>query len=175
VGVTVREVASTEEMHRAVAAEIGAADLLVMAAAPADYRPAETSDGKLKKTGHPRSLALVETEDILAGTASLRKPGSVMVGFALETDDLLQNAARKLDRKGLDLIVLNDAGEPGAGFGVDTNRVTFLTRDGAAPERLPLLPKTAVADAILDRAIALVERRAASAAQPAGDPESHGR
>ena len=83
----------------------------------------------------------------------------MIIGFALETDDLLTNAARKLEKKGLDLIVLNDAKEAGAGFGVDTNRVTFLTRGGAEPERLPLMPKSAVADAILDRAEGLLDGR----------------
>ena len=156
IGVTVHEIQSTEEMRDAVAARIGATDLLIMAAAPADYRPNTVAPGQLKKTGAPRTLELHETPDILAATAAKRKPGAVIVGFALETDDLLANAARKLEGKGLDLIVLNDANEPGAGFGVDTNRVTFLTRGGAAPERLPLMSKTEVADAILDRAQALL-------------------
>jgi phosphopantothenoylcysteine decarboxylase/phosphopantothenate--cysteine ligase len=156
VGVAVRHVSSTEEMRSAVAACIGTADLLVMAAAPADYRPAERAQGKLKKTGAVRSLELLETPDILAATVSLRRPGMVCVGFALETDDLLANAARKLEKKGLDLVVLNDAMEEGAGFGVDTNRVTFLSRAGGEPERLPLMSKAAVADAILDRAVALM-------------------
>jgi phosphopantothenoylcysteine decarboxylase/phosphopantothenate--cysteine ligase len=161
-GVTVHQVESTEEMRDAVDARIAASDLLVMAAAPADYRPAEVSPGKLKKTGSSRMLELHETPDVLAATRPRRRQGAVIVGFALETDDLLANAARKLDKKGLDLIVLNDATEAGAGFGVDTNRVTFLTRGKGEPERLPLMPKSAVADAILDRAEALLA-------------ESHGR
>jgi phosphopantothenoylcysteine decarboxylase/phosphopantothenate--cysteine ligase len=161
-GVTVHQVESTEEMRDAVDLRIAASDLLVMAAAPADYRPAEVSPGKLKKTGGSRMLELQETPDVLAATRPRRRQGAVIVGFALETDDLLANAARKLDKKGLDLIVLNDATEAGAGFGVDTNRVTFLTRGKGEPERLPLMPKSAVADAILDRAEALLA-------------ESHGR
>jgi phosphopantothenoylcysteine decarboxylase/phosphopantothenate--cysteine ligase len=83
----------------------------------------------------------------------------VIVGFALETDDLLANAHRKLDGKGLDLVVLNAANEPGAGFGVDTNRVTIITRGRAEPEQLPLLDKREVADAILDRVEALLGGR----------------
>jgi phosphopantothenoylcysteine decarboxylase/phosphopantothenate--cysteine ligase len=158
-GVTVHQVESTEEMRDAVAARVGESDVLVMAAAPADYRPAEVAPGKLKKTGAPRMLELHETPDILSATRSARRAGAVMVGFALETDDLLANAARKLEAKGLDLIVLNDAKEPGAGFGVDTNRVTFLTRGGGEPERLPLMPKGEVADAILDRTEALLNGR----------------
>jgi phosphopantothenoylcysteine decarboxylase/phosphopantothenate--cysteine ligase len=155
-GITHVAVESTEEMRDALRARLGEADLLVMAAAPADYRPAQRSSSKIKKTGGTRALDLEETPDVLGSTRDVRRPGAVMVGFALETDDLIANAERKLDKKGLDLIVLNDATEPGAGFGVDTNRVTFLTRNGGAPERLPLMPKTAVADAILDRAEALL-------------------
>jgi phosphopantothenoylcysteine decarboxylase/phosphopantothenate--cysteine ligase len=159
VGVTVQRVESTEEMCDAVAAKVGECDVLIMAAAPADYRPSEVAVRKLKKTGAPRMLELNETPDILAATRAARRPGAVMVGFALETDDLLANAVRKLEKKGLDLIVLNDATEAGAGFGVDTNRVTFLTRHGGEPERLPLMPKADVADAILDRAEALLHGR----------------
>jgi phosphopantothenoylcysteine decarboxylase/phosphopantothenate--cysteine ligase len=83
----------------------------------------------------------------------------VVVGFALETDDLLANATRKLDGKGLDIVVLNAANELGAGFGVDTNRVTIVQRGGIAPEQLPLLDKRDVADAILDRAEGLLDGR----------------
>ncbi|MDB4887343.1 MAG: phosphopantothenoylcysteine decarboxylase/phosphopantothenate/cysteine ligase [Gemmatimonadetes bacterium] len=155
-GLTVVNVRTTEEMRDAVAAQLPTSDLLVMAAAPADYQPSARAEGKLKKTGQPRTLELHETPDILLTTLAARKPGSVCVGFALETDDLLANATRKLERKALDLVVLNDANEPGAGFGVDTNRVTFLTRQGTEPEVLPLMPKSAVADAILDRAEALL-------------------
>jgi len=123
----------------------------VMAAAPADYRPADVSASKLKKTGQARSIALAENADILASTRPLRRKGAVVVGFALETDDALANARRKLDAKALDLIVLNDATEAGAGFVVDTNRATIFTRGAETPERLPLLTKHEVADAILDR------------------------
>ncbi len=157
VGVVVEDVESTRQMHDAVAQHVGSADLVVMAAAPADYRASGIAQGKLTKTGEPRTLELQETEDILQSTRHLRKIGSTWIGFALETDDLIANATRKLERKGLDLIVLNDANEPGAGFGVDTNRVTFLSRSGGEPERLPLMPKTEVADAILDRAERLME------------------
>ena len=93
---------------------------------------------------------MTNTPDILRSTASKRKKGSVIVGFALETNDALEHGAAKLKDKSLDMIVVNDATEPGAGFGVDTNRVTILQR-GGKPEALPLLSKDAVADAILDR------------------------
>ena len=156
VGVKHVGVESTEEMLAAVAGELPEADVLVMAAAPADYRPAEQSATKIKKTGAPLSLELHETPDILAGTVGSRRTGCVVVGFALETNDMLANARRKLHAKSLDIVVLNSAAEPGAGFGVDTNRVTILTRGTEQPEELPLLDKRDVADEILDRVEALL-------------------
>jgi phosphopantothenoylcysteine decarboxylase/phosphopantothenate--cysteine ligase len=159
VGVTLVRVESTEEMREAVEHELAQADVLVMAAAPADYRPAERATSKLKKTGRARAIELEENADILLSTVLLRRQGAVVVGFALETDDLIENAKRKLDAKALDLIVLNDAKEPGAGFAVDTNRVTLLARETPEPERLPLLTKSEVADVILDRVEALLRGR----------------
>jgi phosphopantothenoylcysteine decarboxylase / phosphopantothenate---cysteine ligase len=158
-GVTVVPVESTEEMRDAVATHIGAADVVVMSAAPADYRPSERAGSKLKKSGADRTLALTETPDILLATRDARQPGAVIVGFALETDDLLANARKKLDAKALDMVVLNSANEPDAGFGVDTNRVTIVRRGAAAPESLPLQDKHDVADAILDRVEALLNGR----------------
>jgi phosphopantothenoylcysteine decarboxylase / phosphopantothenate---cysteine ligase len=132
---------------------------VVMSAAPADYRPSERAGSKLKKSGADRTLALTETPDILLATRDARQPGAVIVGFALETDDLLANARKKLDAKALDMVVLNSANEPDAGFGVDTNRVTIVRRGAAAPESLPLQDKHDVADAILDRVEALLNGR----------------
>jgi phosphopantothenoylcysteine decarboxylase/phosphopantothenate--cysteine ligase len=159
VGVTHVPVQSTTEMRDAVASRVAAADVLVMAAAPADYQPAERAPGKLKKTGGARAIELRETPDILVSTREARRPGAVVVGFALETDDLLANARKKLDGKGLDMVVLNAANEPGAGFGVDTNRVTIVRKGVAEPEQLPLLDKRDVADAILDRVEELLDGR----------------
>jgi phosphopantothenoylcysteine decarboxylase/phosphopantothenate--cysteine ligase len=105
---------------------------------------------KIKKASQPEAIALASTADILQSTKGARRKGAVVVGFALETDDVLSNGRQKLAAKDLDLIVVNDATEPGAGFGVDTNRVTLLTRDGGE-EALPLMPKIDVAEAILDR------------------------
>jgi phosphopantothenoylcysteine decarboxylase/phosphopantothenate--cysteine ligase len=158
IGVLSVAVQSTTEMRDAVAEWIGAADIVVMSAAPADYQPASPVAGKLKKTGGSRSIELQEAPDILVSTISARKSGAVVVGFALETDDLLANARRKLDGKQLDMVVLNAANEPGAGFGGDTNRVTFLRRN-AEPEALPLLDKSAVAEEILDRVEATLHGR----------------
>jgi phosphopantothenoylcysteine decarboxylase/phosphopantothenate--cysteine ligase len=159
VGVKVESVESTEQMRDAVAGHIGKADVVVMSAAPADYRPAEQLTSKLKKTGSARVLELKETPDILRSTIGSRREGAVVVGFALETDDLLANARKKLDSKALDLIVLNAANEAGAGFGVDTNRVSILRRGTSTPEDLPLLLKREVADAILDRVEELLHGR----------------
>jgi len=146
----VERVTTTAEMRDAVARALPHADILVMAAAPSDFRPVTVSGSKIKKSGAPEAIALAPTPDILRDTMSARRAAAIIVGFALETDDVLANGASKLSAKGLDLIVVNDAREAGAGFEGDTNRVTFLSRDGAS-EPLPLLSKREVADAILDR------------------------
>jgi phosphopantothenoylcysteine decarboxylase/phosphopantothenate--cysteine ligase len=143
-------VESTEQMTEAVRAELATADVLVMAAAPADFRAKKVAGGKIKKASRPDAIDLENTDDILATTIGARKKGAVIVGFALETDDVLNHAAEKLAAKKLDFIVVNDAREEGAGFSVDTNRVTILS-PGAAPAVLPLMSKHATADAILDR------------------------
>ena len=156
-GVATVRVETTAEMCVAVEKALASADVLVMAAAPADFRPADVAPRKIKKSSAPDSVRLVPTDDILTATAHRRRPSTVVVGFALETNDVLAGARAKLAAKGLDLIVVNDATEPGAGFSVDTNRVTLLGVDGAE-EALPLLAKSEVADAILDR----VERLAAA-------------
>jgi phosphopantothenoylcysteine decarboxylase/phosphopantothenate--cysteine ligase len=150
VGVETRRIETTEEMAEAVGQELATADVLVMAAAPADFRPAHPADAKIKKNAAPAALSLEPTPDILMTTRSSRRPDAVVVGFALETNDVLNGGRAKLAAKELDLIVVNDAREPGAGFAVDTNRVTLLGRDGSE-EALPLLSKGEVADAILDR------------------------
>ena len=157
-GVDAVAVESTAQMADAVAAALPQADVLVMAAAPADFGAAAPASGKIKKEAAPAAIALAATPDILARTVAKRKPGAVMVGFALETDDLVANARRKLESKALDLIVANAVGEPDAGFAADTNRVTFIARDGAS-EPLPLLTKHEVAERLLDRIEALLGAR----------------
>lgn len=149
VGVTTRRIESTEQLCAAVAAALPTADVLIMAAAPADFRPGSTAPTKLPREKGTLALELVPTPDVLGSTRSLRKPGAVTVGFALETGDAEAKGAAKLARKGLDLIVVNDALEPGAGFEVETNRVTILGRDGERWE-IGLASKRAVAHAILD-------------------------
>ena len=151
-------VETTDDMAREVGKLASRADVLIMAAAPADFRPTDVATSKIKKGKKAPTVSLTHTPDILTSTVSKRKKGSIVVGFALETDDVLANGARKLKEKALDLIVVNDATEAGAGFGVDTNRVTLIGRDGKA-EALPLLSKREVADAILDRVERLVHGR----------------
>lgn len=151
---------SVDDMAAAVASALPNADALVMAAAPADFRPTRAASRKISKRDESAGMAieLSPTTDILRATLPIRPPGAVIVGFALETGDALAKGEAKLKEKSLDMIVVNDALEPGAGFGVDTNRVTILAR-GHAPEQLPLMPKTAVADAILDRVGPLLRGR----------------
>lgn len=157
-GVDVVTVESTADMKTAVERALPSADVLVMAAAPADFRPASAEPRKIKKTDAPAPVALAPTEDILQATHRARRAGSVIVGFALETNDVLANGRKKLAAKDLDLVVVNDATEAGAGFGVDTNRVTLVGRDGTE-DALPLLSKADVADAILDRVESLLDGR----------------
>ena len=151
-GVDVIAVQTAEQMFDAVAGVIPSADVSIFAAAVADFRPEASFERKVKRgeTEGALTLRLTANPDIAARTRQLRKPGSVAVGFALETHDLVANARRKLEAKGLDLLVANDATEAGAGFEVDTNRVTLLAAGGAL-EELPLQSKDDVAEAILDR------------------------
>lgn len=159
VGVDVVRVESARDMLAAVRGRAEGAALVVHAAAVADYRPEHAADDKVKRADQHGawSVPLVENPDVAAETRSLLAPDAVSVGFALETRDLLDNARGKLAAKGFDLIVANDANEEGAGFEVDTNRVTFLTADGE-PEALPLLSKNEVAEQLLDRVEARLGR-----------------
>ncbi|HSE27454.1 MAG TPA: bifunctional phosphopantothenoylcysteine decarboxylase/phosphopantothenate--cysteine ligase CoaBC [Gemmatimonadales bacterium] len=149
VGVTVHRVETTADLEAAVREALPGADVLVMAAAPADYRPTGAADRKRPRHAGPLQVELEPTGDILVGTRPARKPGAVVVGFALETGDAVAKGRAKLAAKALDLVVVNDALEPGAGFEHDTNRVTLVASNGAATA-LPLLDKRAVAEAILD-------------------------
>lgn len=151
-GVERIDIVSADDLHAAVEHHADA-DLVVMAAAVADYTPATTNDRKVKKSDDDLTLHLRRTPDVLAGLGAEKRDGQVLVGFALETHDGLDHARGKLERKNLDWIVLNHANEAGSGFGTGTNRVTILGRDGAV-EDLPQLPKAEVAERILDRVTA---------------------
>jgi phosphopantothenoylcysteine decarboxylase/phosphopantothenate--cysteine ligase len=151
-GVQVVSVKTAEEMRDALVRECSGADVLVMAAAVADYRPAAAAGQKIKRTKEGLSLELVRTPDILSEVK-----GPLRVGFAAESEKLVENAADKLKRKGLDLIVANDVTAAGSGFGTDTNEVTIIGGDGE-PETLPLLSKYEVGHRIFDRVIPLLRR-----------------
>jgi phosphopantothenoylcysteine decarboxylase/phosphopantothenate--cysteine ligase len=150
VGPTLQRIDTTEELEHAVGTALPGADVLIMAAAPADYRPTRKLEAKLPRAGGAVTIDLEPTTDILVATRARRRPGSIIVGFALETGGAETKARDKLVRKDLDLIVVNDALEPDAGFGVDTNRVTILDRDGGRWE-VPLAGKDEIAERILDR------------------------
>ena len=157
IGPDVVAVETTDEMATAVRKALKTADALIMAAAPADFRAKSVAGQKIKKGAAAPSLALEFTTDILQATRDARRPGCVVVGFALETEKLEASALKKLQVKSLDLVVANRV-EEGSGFGADTNRVTLLGRDGSR-EELPLQGKDAVADAILDRVAGLFHGR----------------
>lgn len=152
-----RAVTTTAEMCAAVRDALPESDVLVMAAAPADFRVRDAAPRKHKKGNGVPQLALEATPDILLSTRDARRAGAVIVGFALETGNPVPAAREKLAAKALDLVVANDASELGAGFGGDTNRVTLVGATGDEP--LPLLPKRAVAEALLDRVERLLEAR----------------
>ncbi len=148
-GVDVSRVETTRELRDAVARSIGSADVVVMAAAPSDYRPSTRSDHKLQKTAGGMSIVLEPTVDVLLDTVNQRNPDAVVVGFALESEDGVNRAREKLVRKQLDLIVLNMAGEEGSAFETKSNRVSLVTKERV--DELPLLAKTEVAEQLLDR------------------------
>ena len=147
------DVETAADMEQAVGAASEGADVVVMAAAVADFRPKALADSKMSKEEGVPELVLEPTPDILAGLARRRTPGQVLVGFAAETHDAVERGRRKLERKADDLLVVNDVSAPGAGFDHDTNAVVILDADGTATE-IPLTSKDAVATAVLDRVIA---------------------
>jgi phosphopantothenoylcysteine decarboxylase/phosphopantothenate--cysteine ligase len=153
VGVSVEPVETAAQMQAAMERLAPACDVVVMAAAVADFRPATASDRKLKKADGVPEIVLEPTPDILAALGAGKRPGQVLVGFAAETDDVAANAQRKLATKRLDMIVANDVGAPATGFGHDTNAVTILTADGE-PVSVPLTEKRAVAAAVVDQIVA---------------------
>ncbi|MCC6401263.1 MAG: bifunctional phosphopantothenoylcysteine decarboxylase/phosphopantothenate--cysteine ligase CoaBC [Flavobacteriales bacterium] len=154
-GIVRTDVATAAEMAEACKAVAPEADVVVMSAAVADFRPAAPATRKVKKGEPLDTLALEPTEDILAWIGAHRRPGQLIVGFALETNAGVAHARGKLQRKGLDLVVMNTLEDAGAGFGHPTNRVTFIAPD-ADPQPLPLMSKSDVARALLDRLEALL-------------------
>ena len=141
-------VTTARDMLEAVQAALPQTDILIKAAAVADYRPASIADNKLKKKDGELSIPLERTEDILGWVAEHRHEGLFVCGFSMETENMLENSKKKLEKKNLQMIVANNLKTQGAGFGVETNVVTLITKDGA--KELPLMAKTAVAGKLLD-------------------------
>jgi phosphopantothenoylcysteine decarboxylase/phosphopantothenate--cysteine ligase len=145
-------VTSAEEMRQAVLARLADATIVIKAAAVSDYRPRQQAEQKIKREG-PLNLELEPTVDILAEVSQLRRPGTLVVGFAAETERGLEHARTKLQRKGADAIVLNNVLRPGSGFDSDTNAVTFIT--ATAAREFPEMTKRALADLLLDEILSL--------------------
>lgn len=154
--VHVISVVSANDMFEAVKANSEEADLIIKAAAVADYTPQTVADDKIKKQDGDMSISLTRTTDILKYLGEHKKAGQVVCGFAMETKDLLTNAAKKLESKNADMIVANNLKVEGAGFGTDTNVVTFIKKD--EKKELPILSKDEVAKAILDELLLMLEK-----------------
>src|SRR5215212_571752 len=150
---------SAEEMRDAVVREVAGATVFIAAAAVADYRPAARAREKMKKTGSALTLTLEPTPDILAEVSSSRRDGLLVVGFAAETERVVENARDKLTRKNLDAVVANDLTQDCAGFDTETNVITLLTRDREQPHTLPLMSKLDAAHRILDEVVRLRKER----------------
>lgn len=153
-GVKTVDVVSARDMFEAVQTALPETDILIKAAAVADYRPANVAEDKIKKQSGEMSIPLERTDDILGWVAEHRHPGLFVCGFSMETRDMVENSRKKLAKKHLDMIAANNLKVAGAGFGVDTNVVTILTVDGI--RELPLMGKDQVAFQLLD---AILERR----------------
>ncbi|MBD5449385.1 MAG: bifunctional phosphopantothenoylcysteine decarboxylase/phosphopantothenate--cysteine ligase CoaBC [Lachnospiraceae bacterium] len=153
VGVRVVPVVSAADMAQAVKAAADEQDIIIKAAAVADYRPRVTADEKLKKKDEELTVELERTEDILAYLGTHRKEGQFLCGFSMETEHMLENSRAKLEKKNIDMIVANNLKQDGAGFGTDTNVVTLLTKEDTV--ELPMMSKEEVADRLLDHIIKL--------------------
>ncbi len=152
--VNVVNVVSAQDMFEAVAEHSATADMIFKAAAVADYTPADYIDNKIKKKDGDLSIPLKRTQDILKYLGEHRRAGQVICGFSMETENMLENSQAKLTKKNVDMICANNLKQAGAGFGVDTNVITVITKDGYT--ELPLQSKEAAANAILDQAMQLL-------------------
>ena len=153
-GVQGVKILSTQDLYDEMMNRCEEQDIIIQAAAPADFTPDQVADQKIKKQGDGNLIiSLKQTPDVAAAVGKKKKPGQTLVGFAAETNDVLENAQGKLVKKNLDMIVANDVTAPGAGFDVDTNIVTFVTAEGM--ETLPCMKKRQVADELLNRVLNL--------------------
>ena len=155
-GVNYVPVVSAIDMRNAVMEALPSADIIVKAAAVADYRPASVADEKIKKTDGDLSIALVRNPDILMEVSQNRKENQVLCGFAMETENIMDNAMKKFTKKKVDMLVVNDLREQGAGFKVDSNRVTILSKNGV--DELPLMSKEELGYELCKRFAQLLER-----------------
>jgi phosphopantothenoylcysteine decarboxylase/phosphopantothenate--cysteine ligase len=154
-GVRVTHVTTADEMYRACKKLAPKMDFIIGAAAVADYAPTVVAESKIKKTGRAITIELEPTKDILADIGAKKKKGQVIVGFAMETENVTRNAKKKLREKNLDLIVANDITAPGSGFALETNVAALIDRSGKV-DQLPLLAKRQVAERIIERVVALL-------------------
>ena len=149
------DVVSAQEMFEAVAARAAEQDILIKAAAVADYRPMMVAEDKMKKSDDALSIPLERTQDILGWLGQHRRPGQFLCGFSMETQNMVENSRKKLEKKRVDMIAANNLKVEGAGFGVDTNLLTLITKDGL--DELPLVTKEEAADLLLDRILKRME------------------
>ncbi|MCD7832496.1 MAG: bifunctional phosphopantothenoylcysteine decarboxylase/phosphopantothenate--cysteine ligase CoaBC [Lachnospiraceae bacterium] len=161
VGVERIPVVSAQDMYEAVTQRSEQQDVIIMAAAVADYRPAVVSDQKIKKSGNDLNLPLARTPDILATIGAKKPKGQILCGFAMETEDMVAHAREKLERKHLDLIAANNVKTKGAGFGTDTNVITLLSEEGETD--LELMSKEEAADRIADAILEIRRKRGMTA------------
>ncbi len=155
-GVEVVPIVSAADMAKAVKERAQEQDIIIKAAAVADYRPVMVAEEKMKKKDGDMTIPLERTEDILAYLGSHRRPGQFLCGFSMETEHMLENSRAKLEKKNIDMIVANNLKQAGAGFGTDTNVVTLLTR--ADTRELPLMKKEEVADELLSYILGQMEK-----------------
>lgn len=156
-GVQVVDITSTQDLYDRMMERCDNQQIIIQAAAPADFTPAEYAEEKIKKDDDGNvTFIMKQTQDVAKAVGQRKQKGQVLIGFAAETEKVTEHAMKKLDKKNLDMIVANDVTKPGAGFNVDTNIVTFITRDGM--EDMPQLSKADVAEVLLDRAMKLYRK-----------------
>ena len=151
------DVVSAQEMFEAVTARAVEQDIIIKAAAVADYRPTVVAEDKMKKSDDALSIPLERTQDILGWLGQHRQPGQFLCGFSMETQNMVENSRKKLEKKRVDMIAANNLKVEGAGFGVDTNLLTLITKDGM--DELPMVTKEAAADLLLDSILKRMEEK----------------
>ena len=151
------DVVSAQEMFEAVTARAAEQDIIIKAAAVADYRPTVVAEDKMKKSDDALSIPLERTQDILGWLGQHRQPGQFLCGFSMETQNMVENSRKKLEKKRVDMIAANNLKVEGAGFGVDTNLLTLITKDGM--DELPMVTKEAAADLLLDSILKRMEEK----------------